>query len=124
MLPRSGGQEGAVLIRVDRSQRLSAGRVDGHDQGHDPVDPLDALLLRRLPVVRRVRLDAHVARHRSAHEAIQHLSCSGDDCAILVDGMYLSLTKAEAERLEAAAIPFAYLFDRDGQIMTVPVGDD
>jgi hypothetical protein len=38
--------------------------------------------------------------------------------------MYLSLTKAEAERLEAAAIPFAYLFDRDGQIMTVPVGDD
>ena len=63
-------------------------------------------------------------RHPNAHEAIQHLACSGEDCAILVGEMYLSLTKPEAERLEAAGIPFAYLFDRDGQIMTVSVGDD
>jgi len=62
-------------------------------------------------------------RHRSAHEAVQHLSVSGDDHAISVGGMYLTVAKAEAERLEAAGIPFAYLFDRDGRIMTVPVGD-
>jgi hypothetical protein len=54
-------------------------------------------------------------RHRSAHEAVQHLPCSGDDCAILVGETYLSLTKAEAERLEAAGISFAYLFDCGGQ---------
>ena len=63
-------------------------------------------------------------RHRSAHEAIQHLSVSGDDHAISVGGMYLSVKKAEAERLEASGIPFAYQFARDGQIMTVPVNDD
>jgi hypothetical protein len=68
--------------------------------------------------------------HQSAHEAIQHLSVSGDDHAILIQAdegrgvRYLTLTRAEAERLEASGIPFAYLFDRDGQIVTVPVGDD
>ena len=63
-------------------------------------------------------------RHQNAHEAIQHLSVSGDDYAISVGGMYLTIAKAEAQRLEASSIPFAYLFDRDGRIMTVPVGDD
>ena len=62
-------------------------------------------------------------RHPNAHEAIQHLSVSGDDRAITVGGMYLTVTKAEAERLEAAGMPFAYLFDRDGRIITIPVGD-
>jgi len=62
-------------------------------------------------------------RHRSAHEAIQHLLVSADDHAISVGGMYLTVTKAEAQRLEASGIPFAYLFDRDGRIMTVPVND-
>ena len=63
-------------------------------------------------------------RHRSAHEAIQHLSVSREDHAISVGGMYLTVTKAEAERLEASGIPFAYLFDRDGQVVTVPVSND
>ena len=63
-------------------------------------------------------------RHRTCHEAIQHLSVSGDDHAVSVGGMYLTVTKAEAERLEASKIPFAYLSDRDGRIMAVPVGDD
>lgn len=63
-------------------------------------------------------------RHQNAHEAIQHLSVSSDDHAISVGGMYLTVAQAEAERLEASGIPFAYLFDRDGRIMTVPVGDD
>ena len=63
-------------------------------------------------------------RHPNAREAIQHLSVSGDDRAILVGGTYLTVSKAEAERLETSGIPFAYLFDRDGRIMTVPVNDD
>ena len=63
-------------------------------------------------------------RHPNAHEAIQHLSVSADDRAILVGGMYLTVSKEEAERLETSGIPFAYLFDRDGRIMTVPVNDD
>jgi len=62
-------------------------------------------------------------RHQSAHEAVQHLSVSADDHAILVGGMYLTVAKAEAERLEASGIPFAYIHDRDGRIMTVPVND-
>jgi len=62
-------------------------------------------------------------RHPNAHEAIQHLSVSADDRAILVGGMYLTVSKAEAERLETSGIPFAYLSERDGRIMTVPVND-
>ena len=62
--------------------------------------------------------------HPSAHEALQHLEVSGDDHAILVGGKYLTVSKAEAERLETSRIPFAFLFDRDGQIVTVPVNDD
>ena len=63
-------------------------------------------------------------RHPNAHEAVQHLAVSGDDHAISVGGMYLTVSKTEAERLDVSGIPFAYLFDRDGQIVTVPVGDD
>jgi len=64
-------------------------------------------------------------RHPNAHEAIQHLDAAGDaDHAISVGGLYLTVTKAEAEKLEAAGIPVAYLFDSDGRIMTVPVGQD
>jgi len=63
-------------------------------------------------------------RHPNAHEAIQHLCVSGDDCAISVGGMYLTVKKAEAERLEASGIPFAYLVDHHGKIMTIPVGDE
>ena len=62
-------------------------------------------------------------RHHSAHEAIQHLSVSGDDHAISVGEMYLTIKKTEAERLEASGIPFAYLVDHHGKIMTIPVGD-
>ena len=62
-------------------------------------------------------------RHPNAHEAIQHLSVSADDRAILLGGMYLTVSKAEADRLETSGIPFAYLSERDGRIMTVPVND-
>ena len=62
--------------------------------------------------------------HPTAHEAIQHLSVSGDDYAILIGGKHLTVSKAEAERIQAAGFDFAYLFDRDGQIFSVPVHDD
>ena len=61
--------------------------------------------------------------HRNAHEAIQHLDVSGDDHAILVGQKYLTLKQAEVERIAAAGIEFAYLVDRDGTIMTIPVND-
>jgi hypothetical protein len=61
--------------------------------------------------------------HRSAHEAIQHLDVSGDDHAILIGTKYLTVTKAEAERIAAAGVEFAYLIDQNGKIMTIPVND-
>ena len=74
--------------------------------------------------MRRPDITIRGTRHPSAHEAIQHLSVSGEDRAILLGEMYLSVTNAEAQRLEASGIPFAYLLDRDGRIITVPTGDD
>jgi len=62
--------------------------------------------------------------HAGPHEALQHLEVSGDDHTILVGGKCLTVSKAEAGRLETSGIPFAYLCDRDGQIVTVPVNDD
>jgi hypothetical protein len=62
-------------------------------------------------------------RHPNAHEAIQHLSVSADDHAILVGGTYLTVSKAEAERLEASGIPFAFLYDYHGRLVSVPVND-
>ena len=64
--------------------------------------------------------------HRSAHEAIQDCDASGWDAAISVGGKYICVRKAEAERLAAAGVEFAYLHDHemaDGshRIMTVPV---
>jgi len=61
--------------------------------------------------------------HPNAHEAIQHLDVSGDDHAILVGARYLTVTKAEAERIAAAGIEFAYLVDHHGKIMTIPVNE-
>jgi len=69
--------------------------------------------------------------HPSAFEALQYLDASGDDRAIMIgaDGgrsvKYLTLTRDEAERIEAAGIEFAYLsyHEPTGRIMTVPVND-
>ncbi len=64
-------------------------------------------------------------RHRSAGQAIQHLSVSGDDHAILAGDMVLSAKQAEVERLAAAGVEFAYLVHHKptGRIMTIPVND-
>ncbi len=61
--------------------------------------------------------------HGSAAEALQHLEVSNHDRAILMGGKHLTLTKADAEKLEFVGAVFAYLFyhEASGQIMTVPV---
>ena len=61
--------------------------------------------------------------HASTHDAIQHLSVSGDDHAILVGRKYLTAKRAEVEKIAAAGIEFAYLVDHHGKIMTIPVND-
>jgi len=64
-----------------------------------------------------------MTEHPSAFEALQHLEVSGDDQAILLGGKYMTLAKAEAEKLEALGSAFAYLVFHEptGQIMTIPV---
>ena len=63
----------------------------------------------------------------TAHEAIQHYYASGyGDRVIALVGKYYLVKKAEAERLEASALEFAYVVDHDlpdgrNVILTVPV---
>ena len=52
--------------------------------------------------MRDTEITIRATEHPSAHEALQHLEVSGDDHAILVGGKYLTVTKAEAERIAAA----------------------
>jgi hypothetical protein len=61
--------------------------------------------------------------HDSAAEAIQYLDVSKYDQAILMGGKYLTVTKADAEKLEFIGASFVYLFyhEASGRIMTVPV---
>jgi hypothetical protein len=72
---------------------------------------------------REIRL--HATEHRSAHEALQHLEVSADDRAISVGNKYLTLSQAEADRLEATGVEFAYLVHHrpTGRIMTIPVNE-
>ena len=63
----------------------------------------------------------------NADEAIQHTYADPrDGVAVLLCGKHYVMQKAEAERLAAAGVEFAYLFDHDlpdgrNIIMTVPV---
>jgi hypothetical protein len=64
----------------------------------------------------------------NADEAIQHINASGHGVAISIGGKVLVVEQAEADRLAARRIEFAYLVDhemRDGswRIMTIPVND-
>ena len=61
--------------------------------------------------------------HASAVEAIQYLDVSNHNRAVLMGGKHLTLTKADAEKLEFVGASFAYLFyhEASGRIMTVPV---
>ncbi len=62
----------------------------------------------------------------TASEAIQHMYADGRGEAVLLDGKYLNVAKANCDRLAAADIEFAYLCDHkmpDGshRIVTIPV---
>ena len=64
---------------------------------------------------------------KTAHEAIQWSEAAGG-VAILADDKYLVVEQAEAERLQAIGVEFAYLCDHEipngeHRIMTVPVND-
>ena len=59
----------------------------------------------------------------SAHEAIQHTEVDGRGEAIRLNGQNLVVSPADADRLAAGGVAFAYLCDRNGQILTVPVND-
>jgi hypothetical protein len=64
----------------------------------------------------------------NADEALQHINASGCGVAISIGGKALVVEQAEADRLAAAGIEFAYLVDHempDGswRIMTIPVND-
>lgn len=63
----------------------------------------------------------------NADEAIQHTYADPrDGVGVLLGGKHYVMQKTEAERLAAAGVEFAYLFDHDlpdgrNIIMTVPV---
>ena len=56
----------------------------------------------------------------TAREAIEHARAQ-QPVAITVGGRYRVVTRAEAHRLEAAGVAFAYLNEVDGRVVTVPV---
>ena len=68
----------------------------------------------------------------SASEAIQYVDCGPEythPTAVSLGGSYYVMEKAEAERLAAEGVEFAYLFDHempDGEhrLISVPVNDD
>ena len=53
-------------------------------------------------------------------EAVQYSEAAGGK-AILLEGEALVVSEKDADRLAAAGIEFAYLIDRDGRLMTVPI---
>jgi len=64
----------------------------------------------------------------NASEALQHVEAGGRGVAVLVGGRHLVVEQAEADRMAAAGVHFAYLVDHelpDGtrRVMTVPVND-
>ncbi len=62
----------------------------------------------------------------AAGEAIQHADASHQGRAVLIDGKHQVISEADADRLAAAGVEFAYLVDHempDGErrILTIPV---
>ena len=55
-------------------------------------------------------------------DAVQYSEAAGGT-AILLESEALVVDDDTAEELAAAGIEFAYLIDRDGRVMTVPVND-
>jgi hypothetical protein len=64
----------------------------------------------------------------NADDALGWVEASGHGHAIQLEGQYLVVEKAQADRLAEAGVEFAYLIDHempDGtfRVMTVPVND-
>ncbi len=60
----------------------------------------------------------------SVAEAMQHWYASGADCVMSVGNKYVVTIKAEAERVAAMGVPFAYVHDHpmpDGTYRTITV---
>jgi hypothetical protein len=71
----------------------------------------------------------HGLRFDTVGDAIQHWYAGGRGTVISVGNGYFVVEKSEAERIAAARVPFAYVFDHpmpDGtyRTVTVPVNDD
>ncbi|HJZ93289.1 MAG TPA: hypothetical protein VKE40_20605 [Gemmataceae bacterium] len=71
---------------------------------------------------RRDFVHADGREYATARDAIE-AAAAAKPVAIRFDGRNLVVTKAEADRMAAAGIAFAYLCDHDGRIVTVPVND-
>jgi hypothetical protein len=69
--------------------------------------------------MRTINLHGEVCE--SARDAIQHRNAAGWEAAILINGQYICTTGKHAERLQATGVPFAYIEDHEGCIITVPV---
>jgi hypothetical protein len=67
-------------------------------------------------------IEVHGVECATAREAIQNARAEAG-VAIRIGDKILAVTQQEADRLAAAGIAFAYLCDRQGQIMAVPVND-
>jgi len=70
-------------------------------------------------------IEIEITRFRSMHDAVQWSEAAGGE-PVLLDGKPAIVSRADADRLAAAGVPFAYLVDHempDGEhrIMTVPV---
>jgi hypothetical protein len=58
--------------------------------------------------------------HDSASDAVQWLSCSGDDHAISIGGRCFTVTSAELDRLERLGVVPTTWHDLRGQLVSVP----
>lgn len=66
-----------------------------------------------------IRLEA--LEFASVGGAIQHTEAAWTGEAILCGDRYLVVSKRDAERLHSEGVEFAYLYDCEGRILTVPV---
>jgi hypothetical protein len=72
-------------------------------------------------------IEIHAIEFATAHEAIQWTEADGHGVAILLDRP-LVVNRADADRLAAGGVEFAYLYDHEmpngeHRIVTVPVND-
>ena len=75
-----------------------------------------------------MQITIHGAEFGTAHLAVQHTYAAGYGEVIAVAGKYLVVEPAEAHRLAALGVSFAYLIDHqmpDGsyRLLSVPVND-